>query len=307
MSFELEEKLVIAIASSALFDLSESDKIFQKEGVKKYEEYQKSNLSVVLDKGIAFPFIKRLLSLNKIDSENKPIEVILLSRNSINTGLRVFRSISEYDLDITRAAFFSGSSPYKYIPTYSASLFLSANEADVKEAIKQGYPAGQVFGSKTIDDDDDSELRIAFDFDGVIASDESEIVYKERGIKMYHEYEKNHANQPLDIGPVGDLLKKVSKIQEKERTYSLLNPKYKPKLRTSIVTARNAPAHERVITTLDHLGIEVDEAFFLGNILKKNILDIMKPHIFFDDQKTHLLDLNNVPAVHIPFGIANIK
>lgn len=306
MAYNIEEKLVIAIASSALFDLSESDQIFQKEGLKNYEEHQKSNMSVVLEKGIAFPFIKRLLSLNKIDLENKPIEVILLSRNSINTGLRVFRSISEYNLDITRAAFFSGSSPYRYIPAYGASLFLSANENDVKEAIKQGYPAGQVFGSKTIDDDD-SELRIAFDFDGVIASDESEIIYKEKGIKMYHEYEKNHANQPLNIGPVGDLLKKISKIQEKERCYSLLNPKYKPRLRTSIVTARNAPAHERVITTLNHLGIEVDEAFFMGNILKKKILDVMRPHIFFDDQKTHLLDLDNVPAVHIPFGVANIK
>lgn len=305
MAYNIEEKLVIAIASSALFDLSESDKIFHKEGLTKYEEHQKNNMDIVLDKGVAFPFIKRLLSLNKIDSENNPIEVILLSRNSINTGLRVFRSISEYNLDITRAAFFSGSSPYKYIPAYNASLFLSANEDDVKEAIKLGHPAGQVFGSTTIDDDDDSELRIAFDFDGVIASDESEIIYKERGIKMYHEYEKTHANQPLNIGPVGDLLKKISKIQEKEKTFSLLNPKYKPRLRTSIVTARNAPAHERVITTLNHLGIEVDEAFFMGNILKKNILDIMKPHIFFDDQKNHLLDLNNVPAVHIPFGVAN--
>jgi len=305
MAYKIENKLVVAIASSALFDLSESDKIFREEGLKKYEEYQQENINRVLEKGVAFPFIKRLLNLNEIEPQNSPVEVILLSRNSIETGLRVFRSISEYGLDITRAAFFSGRSPYKYIPAYSASLFLSANEEDVKDSINEGFPAGQVLGSSTIDIENDSEFRIAFDFDGVIASDEAEAVFKEKGMKMYHEYEQTHANQPLDIGPVGNLLRKISKLQEVELTYASRNRNYIPKLRTSIVTARNAPAHERVITTLKHLGIKVDEAFFMGGIEKKKILDIMKPHIFFDDQKSHLEGLENIPSVHIPFGIAN--
>lgn len=306
MAYKIENKLVIAIASSALFDLSESDKVFREKGVKEYEIYQRENINVVLKEGVAFPFIKRLLSINEIDKKNNPIEVILLSRNSADTGLRVFRSISEYDLDITRAAFFSGSEPYKYIPAFNASLFLSANEQDVKVAIDSGFSAGQVLGNTTtFDSEDDNEFRISFDFDGVIANDESEIVFKERGMKMYHEYEKFYADKPLDIGPAGELLKKISHIQEAVHLYSLKNEEYIPKLRTSIVTARNAPAHERVITTLNYHGIKVDEAFFMGGVDKKNVLEIMRPHIFFDDQKTHLENLENVPAVHIPFGVAN--
>lgn len=269
MAYKIEDKLVVAIASSALFDLSESDKIFKEEGLRKYEEYQQENINKVLERGVAFPFIKRLLNLNEIEPQNSLVEVILLSRNSIETGLRVFRSINEYGLDITRAAFFSGRSPYKYIPAYNASLFLSANEKDVRDSINEGFPAGQVLGSSTIDTENDSEFRIAFDFDGVIASDEAEAVYKEKGMKMYHEYEQMHANQPLDIGPVGNLLRKISKLQEVELIYASRNKDYIPKLRTSIVTARNAPAHERVITTLKHLGIKVDEAFFMGGIEKK--------------------------------------
>lgn len=307
MAYDIKNKLVVAVASSALFDLTESDEIYKTKGVKEYEAYQNENINNVLKQGVAFPFIQRLLSLNEIDETNNPIEVILLSRNSAETGLRVFRSISEYNLNISRAAFFSGSSPYKYIPAYNASLFLSANEKDVIEAIRLGYSAGQVLGNSVASFIDDQEFRIAFDFDGVIASDEAEIIYKEKGIKMYHEYEKTHSNNPLNIGPVGTLLKKISALQEAERLYASQNSNYKPKLKTSIVTARNAPAHERVITTLKHLGIKVDEAFFMGGVDKKSVLNIMQPHIFFDDQKTHLENLENIPAVHIPFGIANQK
>lgn len=307
MAYDIKNKLVVAVASSALFDLTESDEIYKTKGVKEYEAYQNKNLNNVLKQGVAFPFIQRLLSLNEIDETNNPIEVILLSRNSAETGLRVFRSISEYNLNISRAAFFSGSSPYKYIPAYNASLFLSANEKDVIEAIRLGYPAGQVLGNGAANFSDDQEFRIAFDFDGVIASDEAEVIYKEGGIKMYHEYEKTHSNRPLNIGPVGTLLKKISALQEAERIYASQNTNYQPKLKTSIVTARNAPAHERVITTLKHLGIKVDEAFFMGGVDKKSVLNIMQPHIFFDDQKTHLENLENIPAVHIPFGIANQK
>ncbi len=307
MSYRIEDKLVVAIASSALFDLSESDKVYREEGVKRYKKYQEEHMNVVLKKGIAFPFIKRLLSINEIAPDYNPIEVILLSRNDIETGMRVFRSISEYGLNITRAAFFSGASPYKYIPSFNASLFLSANKQDVRDAIAEGFSAGQVLGSNIVDDEDDKELRIAFDFDGVIASDESETIYKEQGMKMYHAYEKMHANQPLDFGPVGNLLQKISALQKLESHLHEQNENYKPIIRTSIVTARNAPAHERVVTTLKYHGIEVDEAFFLGGIEKRKVLNVIKPHIFFDDQKIHLKELTSIPAVHIPFGIANVK
>ena len=305
MAYDIDNKLVIAIASSALFDLKESDEIFKTEGLEKYKEYQEENIDKKLEKGVAFPFIERLLSLNTLSPSQPLIEVILLSRNSIETGLRVFRSIDKYGLDISRAAFFSGRSPYKYIPAFNASIFLSANEEDVRAALSEGYPAGRVLGSTTIEEKQEDEFRIAFDFDGVIASDEAEKIYKEKGIDEYHQNEREHANEPLELGPVGGLLKKISNIQKLERKLVLGDNNYKPKLRTSIVTARNAPAHERVITTLKEWGIEVDEAFFMGGIEKKKVLDIMKPHIFFDDQETHLKGLTNVPSVHIPFGVAN--
>ncbi len=305
MAYNIDDKLVVAIASSALFNLTESDKVFKEQGLEAYETFQKKNIDKPLEQGIAFPFIKRLLSLNHINKEIQPIEVILLSRNSINTGLRVFRSISEYGLEITRAAFFSGASPYKYIPAFKASIFLSGNEQNVKDAILEGYSAGQVLGVPSKDEDFSEEFRIAFDFDGVIANDESEIIFKKKGIKSYHEYEKKFGNKPLELGPAGDLIKKISAIQKLEQGLIKNNKDYKPIIRTSIVTARNAPAHERVITTLNYHGITVDEAFFLGGIEKKQVLEIMKPHIFFDDQKTHLEELENVPVVHIPFGIAN--
>lgn len=307
MAYELENKLVIAVASSALFDLSESDKIFNEKGVEEYEKHQKENLNKALNQGVAFPFITKLLSLNKVLPKNNKIEVILLSRNSIETGLRVFRSISEYDLDISRAGFLSGRSPYKYIPAFGASLFLSANEDDVKSAIKAGFPAGQVLGvyKKGDHQETDDEFRIAFDFDGVVADDESEKVYKEQGMEKYHAFEKEFGNKPLDLGPAGDLIKKISYLQRLEKAHNSKQKDYTSKIRISIVTARNAPAHERVITTLNYHGISVDEAFFLGGVEKKQVLETMKPHIFFDDQKIHLDGLENVPSVHIPFGIAN--
>lgn len=306
MAYPLEDKLVVAVASSALFNLNDSDRVFKEEGLEAYVAYQQKNINKKLRPGVAYPFIKRLLRINTLLPEEKPVEVVLLSRNNIDTGLRVFRSISSHDLDITRAAFLSGRSPYPYINAYSASLFLSGNEEDVQEAMMQGCPAGFVLDSKIIDDDKSQELRIAFDFDGVIAGDESEEIYKKQGIEKYHEYEKKYANKPLNIGPLGKLLQKISKIQCSERAEMAKNPEYTPLLQTSIITARNAPAHERVITTLKYHGISVDEAFFMGGVDKSKILEVMKPHIFFDDQKLHLNNLKNVPAVHIPFGIANV-
>lgn len=308
MAYLIEKKLVIAVASSALFDLTESDSIFRQHGEDRYRKYQEKNLNKPFEKGVAFPFIKRLLSLNDSFKEEQPVEVVLMSKNSPETGNRVFRSIQYHNLNISRACFTTGKPNFQYLPAFNASLFLSANFEDVKEALECGYAAGCVLNKHYIDDDEnDDELRIAFDFDGVLASDESERVYKENGenLERYLAHEQKHAGEALQLGPIGGLLQKISFFQKLEKKKSENDSVYKRILKTSIVTARNAPAHERVITSLKEWGVEVDDAFFLGGIEKSRILNVMKPHIFFDDQKVHLEHIDKIPAVHIPFGIAN--
>ena len=213
MSYPIDKKLVVAVASSALFDLAESHKIFVEQGVDKYREYQEKNIDKVLQKGVAFPFIKRLLNLNIVFGEEQPVEVVLLSRNSPETGLRVFRSIQYYNLNITRAGFFSGSSPYEYLPAFNASLFLSADENDVRVACASGYAAGRVLDSK-MEDEDGDELRIAFDFDGVLASDDAEKVFQEEGMEAFHEAETFNADKPLRPGLLANLLAGIAALQK---------------------------------------------------------------------------------------------
>jgi len=307
MSYPIEKKLVIAIASSALFDLSESDKVFKEQGEEAYRKFQEDHIDVKLDKGVAFPFIRRFLALNKAFPEQEPVEVVLLSRNSPETGMRVFRSIKTYGLDISRAAFFSGKSPYEYIPAFNASLFLSANTIDVHNAIKAGYPAGKVIDTRINDDDNDSLLRLAFDFDGVIADDAAEKVFKSTNIEGFQESETQLSLIPHNPGPLQDLFTKISHFQKLETLRMEEDPGYQRMLKISIVTARNAPSHERMINTIKSWGVSVDEAFFLGGIEKKRILEILKPHIYFDDQAIHLEHIDKIPLVHIPFGIANLK
>ncbi len=306
MAFPIEKKLVIAVSSSALFDLSESDKVFREQGAKAYKTYQEEHLDDVLGKGVAFPFVRRFLSINQRFSQEQPVEVVLLSRNSAVTGKRVFRSIQHYGLNITRAAFTEGKSPYGYIPAFNASLFLSANEGDVLKAIDSGYPAGMVLPSKVSDDAGDDELRIAFDFDGVIADDEAESVYQDGQLDKFVQHEVAHATTPHNPGPLADLFRKLSVLQALEEREEANNPDYQRMIRTTIITARSAPAHERVITTLEDWGVSANETFFLGGMKKERILNVLKPHMFFDDQKTHLESTTgDIPMVHIPFGIAN--
>ena len=295
--YPIHQKLVIAVSSSALFDLSESDKVFREQGHKAYKDFQEAHLEDVLGKGVAFPFIRRFLSLNERFPELKPVEVVLLSRNSTTTG---------YGLDITRAAFLTGSSPFPYIPAFNASLFLSQNESDVLGAIEVNYPAGMVMPSKVNDEVDDEELRVAFDFDGVIADDEAETVFKETDLDGFESHETSKQTTPHNPGPLADLFKKLSGIQKLESEAQKQDPNYKRILRTSIVTARNAPSHERVVTTLENWGVWAENTFFLGGMEKNRILSVLKPHLFFDDQRTHLKpSKDNIPMVHIPFGIAN--
>lgn len=305
MAFPIEKKLVIAVSSSALFDLSESNKIFEDNGAQEYKKFQEENIDKVLGKGVAFPFIKRFLNINKYFPDEEPVEVVLLSKNSATTGKRVFRSIKHYDLNITRAAFMEGKAPFEYIPAFNSSLFLSANEKDIKDAISLKFPAGIVLPGEVVDDLDE-ELRIAFDFDGVIADDEAETVNKKENLEKFYNHENIKSHIPHNQGPLGDLFKKLAVLQELENKKVEKDADYKRVIRISIVTARNAPAHERVITTLEHWGVDPNEVFFLGGMQKDRVLSIMKPHIFFDDQITHLeTNTQNIPMVHIPFGIAN--
>jgi 5'-nucleotidase len=307
MSYLIENKLVIAIASSALFDLSKSDRVFREEGEEKYKSYQREHKDIALEKGVAFAFIRRFLNLNTIFIEEQPVEVILLSRNTPETGLRVFNSIKHHGLAITRAAFLSGKSPYPYIPAFNVSLFLSANPRDVKQAIDAHYPAGMIMPSEFQDDESDKELRVAFDFDGVLIDDEPESVFqKNKNLDEFHAAELSKVGTAHNRGPLNDLFMKLSWLQQLEKQKELLDNTYKRVLRTAIVTARSAPAHERVVTTLSAWGVEPDETFFLGGIEKARILEILKPHIFFDDQRSHLTSsAKKIPSVHIPFGIAN--
>jgi len=309
VAYPIERKLVIGVASSALFDLAESDEIYRTEGVEQYRLHQEKNLDVPFPKGVAFPFIRRFLHINRVFPKQSPVEVVLLSRNSPETGLRVFRSIKHYGLDITRAAFMAGRSPYEYVPAFNASLFLTANEADVQQSIDANYPAGLVLPSTVYDDALDTELRVAFDFDGVIADDEAESVYKRNNdLDEFQAHESAHRETPHQPGLLADLFMKLAFLQKLEEKRVKEEPGYQKLVRTAIVTARNAPAHERVVTTLKSWGVSPDESFFLGGMDKARILSILKPHMYFDDQLSHLKSsVANIPMVHIPFGIANRK
>lgn len=308
MPYELDNRLVIGVASSAVFDLHDSDSVFKSQGEERYRKYQEKNLNVPLPKGIAYPFVKRLLALNDLSREatDPLVEVVLLSRNDPDTGLRVMKTIEHYGLGMTRAIFMQGRSPYEYIPALNISLFLSANKPDVDAAIGLGHPAGQVLDSKFDDNEKDKTLRIAFDFDGVLASDESESVMQEEGLTAFHQHEVKNVMQPHNPGPLKEFLVRVSKIQSAEETYRKEHAGYENRIRVSIVTARNAPSHERALQTLKSWGVMANDAFFLGGIEKGRILGVLKPHIFFDDQSGHLKAASAVvPSVHIPFGVIN--
>lgn len=302
MAYPIEKKLVVAVTSRAVFDMQKANQIFDEQGTEPYREYQLAHLDNPLAPGVAFPFIRRLLRLNELYPDQQPVEVVVLSRSDPASGRRFYRSCKHHGLNITRGAFLSGKSPYPYIRSFNASLFMSANEADVLNALEAGLPAGLVLPSKAIDDGADHELRIAFDFDGVLADDESEAVYrKSRDLDMFAAYEVNKADKPHNPGPLKDLFTKIGFFQKLEIKRAKDQPGYVPAVRIAIVTARNAPANERVVTTLDSWGMSATETFFMGGIEKKRVLDALQPHIFFDDQLTHLQpSAETIPSVFIP-------
>jgi 5'-nucleotidase len=289
-----------------LFDLTESDAVFREQGEEAYRRFQEEHLDDALAPGVAFPFITRLLWLNDLTEADDPlVEVIVLSRNNPETGLRVMRSIRAHELPITRAIFMEGRSPYAFMPALNMSLFLSANETDVREAVKHGLPAGRVLES-SFAEDGDRDLRIAFDFDGVLADDTSERIFRESGLDGFQEYELANAVTPLGAGPLRDFLANVNRIQRHEQERQRADASYRIRLHVSIVTARNAPAHERAVASLKEWGVTVNDAFFLGGIDKSAIMRVLKPHIFFDDQTTHLqATARFAPSVHVPFGVVN--
>jgi 5'-nucleotidase len=304
MAYTIDEKLVIAVASSALFDLSESEGIYRASGLEIYRQYQRDHEKDVLAPGVAFPLIKRLLALNGADPADHPVEAILLSRNDPDTGLRVFKSIAYHGLDITRAAFVNGRDPFRYLTAFNSALFLSANPVDVRKAMDRGAPAGRVFPTNFVDDET-GELRIAFDFDGVLVDDSAESVFKAGGLQEFFKAESAKAGVPLPVGPLHRFFTEIAKLQQRELQRKLSEPGYEPRIRVAIVTARNAPAHERVVTTLRRWGIQVDEVFFLGGIDKARILKEFKPHIFFDDQVAAIENASAVtPSAHVPFGVS---
>jgi len=308
MPYPIDKKLVVGVSSNALFDLKFEDELFLEKGVEEYRKYQIEHKDEILDKGVAYPFIKRFLEINKTYSEESPIEVVLMSKNSPETGIRIFNSIKHHNLDITRAAFTSGKSPFEYIPAYNISLFLSTNENDVQNSISAGFPAGKFINSEINSfEDDTNELRVAFDFDGVIADDGSETIYKDtKDLNQFHQHEIDHISEPHNPGPLADFFRKLSFFQKLETKKESQDKNYKKVLRTAIITARNAPSHERAINTLSDWGVTVDEMFLMGGVDKSRILNVLKPHIYFDDQIVHLdKEATNIPLVHIPFGVAN--
>jgi 5'-nucleotidase len=291
----LADKLVVAISSRALFDLSESHRIFVEQGVEAYQRYQIEHEDEILAPGPAFALVKKLLRLNRPDKQY--VEVILLSRNSADTGLRVFNSIKHYGLDITRAAFTKGEPTSRYVPAFGSQLFLSADTEDVKRALDDGHAAATIFPSVFKNETD--ELRIAFDGDAVLFSDEAERVYKRDGLEAFTASEVSAAREPLSGGPFKSFLAALHRIQSE-------HPPERAAIRTALVTARSAPAHERVVRTLRAWNIRIDEALFLGGLDKGPFLKAFGADIFFDDQRGHAESAaRHVATGHVPFGVAN--
>ncbi len=291
-------RLVVAISSRALFDLDESHQIYEEQGTKAYCDYQIENEDVPLEPGTAFTLVRKLLALNS-DAKKPRVEIILLSRNSADTGLRVFNSIQHHDLGITRAVFTSGSSPYRYVSAFGANLFLSSSPEDVRRALDEGVAAATILPSNASNDDQSKQLRIAFDGDAVLFSDESERVYKEHGLAKFTQVEQQTAKQPMTAGPFKDFLMMLNQLQT---DYSEADSP----IRTALVTARSAPAHERVIRTLRSWGIRIDEAIFLGGMDKGPFLKSFGADFFFDDQKGHCDSARaHVATGHVPHGVAN--
>jgi 5'-nucleotidase len=301
MPVDLSKVLVIGISSRALFDLSKENRIFEEQGLEEYCRYQLEHENDLLDPGTGFPLVQAILRLNAMSPENRRTEVVIISRNSSDTSLRISNSIDHHHLDITRAAFTGGAPVAQYLEAFDVDLFLSASEQDVQEAVESNVAAGLIYDSPATEDPTSpiDQIRIAFDGDAVLFSEESELIYQQQGLEAFVAHERENARNPLPEGPFAKLLKTLSFLQ-----YDLDFRKLgfvKPPIRTALVTARNSPAHERVIRTLRAWNVRVDETFFLGGVAKDKVLKAFSPHIYFDDHYKHCDAASKlVPTARVP-------
>ena len=297
MAASLDGQLVVAISSRALFDFEEENLVFEQSDDRAYMKLQLERLEEPAKPGVAFSLVKKLLAFN--DAKTQRVEVVILSRNDPVSGMRVFRSAQHYGLSIQRGSFTRGQSPWRYLKPLNANLFLSTHLSDVRAALDAGVPAAQVYPhSAHASEAHPHEVRIAFDGDAVLFSDEAERVFQSQGLSAFQEHEHAKASQPLLAGPFKPLLAALHRLQQ-EGTSAI-------RVRTALVTARSAPAHERAIRTLMQWNIEVDEAMFLGGLPKGEFLKEFEPDFFFDDQTGHIESAaQHVPAGHVASGISN--
>jgi 5'-nucleotidase len=297
MAVSLDGQLVVAISSRALFDFEEENKVFEQSDDRAYMKLQLERLEEPAKRGVAFSLVKKLLAFN--DAKTQRVEVVILSRNDPVSGMRVFRSAQHYGLSIQRGSFTRGQSPWRYLKPLNANLFLSTHLSDVRAALDAGVPAAQVYPhSAHASEAHPHEVRIAFDGDAVLFSDEAEKVFQSEGLSAFQAHERAKAAQPLLAGPFKPLLAALQRLQQ-EGTPAI-------RVRTALVTARSAPAHERAIRTLMDWNIEVDEAMFLGGLPKGEFLKEFEPDFFFDDQTGHIESAaQHVPSGHVASGISN--
>ena len=301
MAVTLEDKLVVAISSRALFDFEEENRLFEKGNDAAYVQLQRDRLDVPARPGVAFSLVRKLLAFNSPGHQR--VEVVVLSRNDPVSGMRVFRSAKAHGLpSVQRGVFTQGRDPFRYLRPLGAHLFLSANGDDVREALHLGYPAARVLTeSVQASQANPMEVRIAFDGDAVLFSDEAEQVFQAQGLAAFQQHESDKAQQPLPDGPFKPLLAALHRLQQAGTSEGM-------HIRTALVTARSAPAHERAIQTLMSWNIAVDEAMFLGGLDKGGFLREFEPDFFFDDQTGHVTSAaQHVPAGHVQSGVANLS
>jgi len=301
MPTTLDGRLVVALSSRALFDFEAENQVFEANDDRAYMQLQLQRLDQPALPGVAFSLVKKLLAFN-VDPAAPHVEVVILSRNDPVSGMRVFRSAQHYGLAIERGAFTRGQSPWRYLRPLGAQLFLSANLADVRQALDAGVPAAQVYPhSARASEAHPKELRIAFDGDAVLFSDEAELIYQRDGLDAFQRHEVSRAATPLPPGPFKPLLEALHRLQRSAGAGGT-------HIRTALVTARSAPAHERAIRTLMDWQIEVDEAIFLGGLPKGPFLREFEPDFFFDDQTGHVANAApHVPSGHVAAGVRNIE
>ena len=298
MAFDLTQPLVIGISSRALFDLEAENQVFEQQGLQAYRQYQQEHEQEILPPGPAFSLVKAFLNLNRLQHGQRTVEVIIMSRNTADTSLRIFKSIEHYGLDITRAALVGGAEVTPYLKAFRTDLFLSAHAPDVKQAVDHDIAAGMILvgNTRTNPEDEIGQIRIAFDGDAVLFSAESEKVFKQQGLDAFIQHEMSNADMPLSKGPFANFLMTLSNLQH------LYQDCEQAPIRTALVTSRSAPAHERAIKTMRNWGVRVDEAFFLGGVSKTDILASFGAHIFFDDQHVHTDPASAVvPSALVPY------